>query len=67
MARYRVNLLAPDGSLQSQQTIDCAHDDEAIDRVGELDYPYEIDVWEGERHVARFPPWRGPRFGPGLS
>ena len=67
MARYNVNLLAPDGSLESQQTIDCAHDDEAIDRVGELDYPYEIDVWEGERHVARFPPWRGPRFGPGLS
>ena len=67
MERYRVDLLAPDGSLRSQRLLDCADDDEAIDRVGELDYPDEIDIWQGERHVARFPRWRGARFGPGLS
>ena len=67
MARYRIELIAPDGSIHRRDAMDCAHDDDAIDRVGKLDYPHEIDVWEGERLVARFPPWRGPRFGPGLS
>ncbi len=37
--------------------MDCAHDDEAIDRAGELEHPLEIDIWQQDRHVARFPAW----------
>ena len=67
MAPYRVNLLAPDGSVHEARVIVCAHDDEAIDRVGEIDHPHEIDIWQGDRHVARFPTWGGAKRGPGLS
>ncbi len=67
MTSYRVSLLAADGSVHREQMIDCASDDEAIDRVGEFDYPHVIDLWQGNRHVARFPPWRGPKLGAGLT
>ena len=67
MASYRVSLLTSNGSLYEERIINCANDDEAIDRVGEIDYPHEMDLWLGDRHVARFPPWRGPKLGPGLT
>jgi hypothetical protein len=40
--------------------IECAHDDAAIDHAGALDHPHEIEVWQGERRVTRFPPWPPP-------
>lgn len=60
MAPYRVSLLTEDGSPHEERVIDCEHDDEAIDRAGEIQHPHEIDVWQGNRHVARFPPWPRP-------
>ena len=59
MVAYRIRLYTEDGDVQEEQVLDCQHDDEAIDRVGEFHHPHAMDVWEGARHVARFPPWNG--------
>jgi hypothetical protein len=61
MAPYRIALLAGDGTVHDERVIECAYDDEVIDHVGRSDHPHEIDVWQGQRHVARFPPWPPPR------
>lgn len=61
MAPYRIVLLSPDETAREERIIECAHDDEAIDKAGWLDHPHAIDVWQQDRHVARFPPsWRPP-------
>jgi hypothetical protein len=44
-------------------------DDHALDEIGRSDHPHEIFVHQGERLVARFPPWppkplRKRRFSP---
>jgi hypothetical protein len=57
MAPYRIALLTPEGAVHEERVIECADDDEAIERTGRLDHPHEIDVWQGERDVARFPSW----------
>ena len=62
MPAYKIKLLGDDGSLRREEEVECAHDDEAIDRTGEIDYPEAITVWQGDRLVARFPPWRQTGF-----
>jgi hypothetical protein len=64
MAPYRVVLLTPEEALAEERLIECAHDDEAIDQAGRIDHPHAIDLWQHDRHVARFPPWPTPEgFG----
>jgi hypothetical protein len=65
VAPYRIVLLSPDDTAYEERMIECAHDDEAIDRTGRLDHPHAIDVWQQDRHVARFPPWRPLPIAPG--
>ena len=60
MAAYRVRFFTEDGAVHSERVIECEHDDEAIDQVGESAHPHAIEVWRGARRVAHFPPWRGP-------
>jgi hypothetical protein len=55
MPLYRICLKAADGSFHDDWEMDCEHDDDVIDHAGWLDHPHEIQVWEGERLVARFP------------
>jgi hypothetical protein len=55
MSPYRVSLLGPDGSIDSEAIIECAHDDEAIERVGDIDHAHEMVVRQGERYVTKFP------------
>ncbi|MGH1573807.1 hypothetical protein ACRAWG_28100 [Methylobacterium sp. P31] len=61
MTFYRICLLAADGSTYAESELDCEHDDVAIDYAGRLNHPHEIQVWEGERLVARFPSETAPR------
>ncbi len=56
MAPYRILLWSPDDATHEERMIECAHADEAIDRTGWLDHPHAIDLWQEDRHVARFPP-----------
>jgi len=60
VAPYRIVLLAPNGDVKDERMIEAAHDDAAIDHTGWLDHPHAIDVWQDDRHVARFPPWSPP-------
>ena len=60
MAPYRVRLYDENGGVETEYVVDFAHDDDAIDRVGDSEHPHAMDIWEGDRHVARFPPWRAP-------
>ncbi len=65
MAPYRLVLLNERGAIHQELLIDCAHDDEAIERTGEHDHPHEMDLWQAGRHIVRFPPWP-PRPTPPL-
>ena len=60
MVSYTIDLLRHDGSIQETRIALFEHDDAAIDHVGGIDHPHAIDVSQGERHVARFPPWPLP-------
>ena len=56
VAPYRIVLLKEFGEVHDEQVVDCAHDDEVIDRAGSIRHAHAIDVWQGERQVAHFPP-----------
>lgn len=56
MAPYRIELHDEAGRVCEVHADLFAHDDDAIDHAGGLAHPHEINVWQGKRHVARFPP-----------
>lgn len=57
MAPYTVSFLGPDEEIVAQEVRWFEHDDNAIDEIGRSDHPHAIHVHQGERLVARFPPW----------
>jgi hypothetical protein len=57
MAPYTVSFLGPAGDLLVEQVHWFEHDDHALDTIGRSSHPHEIEVRQGERLVARFPPW----------
>ncbi len=56
MAPYRIELHDEAGRVCEIRTDLFANDDDAIDHAGGLAHPQEINVWQGDRHVAQFPP-----------
>ncbi len=60
MERYTVRLFDAGGSRHSTVEREHGCDDEAIDAAGFLDHPHAIEVWQGDRLVATFPPERRP-------
>ncbi len=44
----------------SEDAHDLDDDNAAIDYAGDLDYPHEINVWEGQRLVVRFTSRQSP-------
>lgn len=60
MLPYRIRLLDERGEPVREHALEFDHDDDAIDHAGALKHPHAIDLWQGERHVARFPPWSSP-------
>lgn len=62
MAPYRIELHDEDGRVHKIEIEHFDEDDDAIDHAGSLGHPHEINVWQDQRHVARFPP-----VGHGLS
>jgi len=55
MPLYRVLLLDAKGQSLSEQEIDCRNDDAAIDHTGWIEHALEMEVWDKDRLVARFP------------
>lgn len=56
MALYRIELHDKSGGVREIRAQAFAHDDDAIDCAGAIAHPYEIEVWQDNRCVARFPP-----------
>ena len=57
---YTIDLLNDDGSIDETLVVVFEHDDAAIDYVGGIDHRHAIEVRQGDRHVALFPPLAGP-------
>ena len=57
MAPYRIRLLTEDGGLHAEHLLDFDSDDAAIDHAGSLTHPHEMEIWQGDRQVAKIPPW----------
>jgi hypothetical protein len=53
MARYRVYAVQFDGNFDGYETLSCTDDDEAIGEAQRLANNSAIEVWSGERFVAR--------------
>lgn len=56
MTCYTVRLLAANGEPDSEMSVDHPSDDDVIDAVGGFDHPHAMEIWDGDRHVATFPP-----------
>ncbi len=52
---YRIILLTRNGAPLEERQLHFEHDDAAIDHLGDLAHPHEMDLWHGDRHVARCP------------
>ena len=61
MTPYTIHFLGPDGETIASEERWFEHDDHALDTVGRSDHPHAMLVLEGERLVARFPPWSNIR------
>lgn len=63
MSHYRISLLDADGVVGEERALEFERDDDAIDHAGSIEHRHEIQLWRGERLVARFPPistsWAG--------
>ncbi len=57
MAPYAVSFMGPNKEILVEEVRWFAHDDDALDEIGRSKHPHEIQVRQGERMVARFPPW----------
>jgi hypothetical protein len=57
VAPYKINLLDKSGSPEAEEVLEFDSDDAVIDHVGEIGHRDAIEVWQGERCVALFPPW----------
>ncbi len=57
MVPYTVSFLGPDEEVVTKEVRYFESDDHALDEIGRSDHPYAIQVHQGERIVARFPPW----------
>jgi len=53
MASYRVYAVQFDGNFDGYETLSCSDDDEAIGEAQRLANNSAIEVWSGERFVAR--------------
>jgi hypothetical protein len=56
LSPYRIELHDERGDVGEIVAEFFADDDAAIDHAGRLAHRYEINVWQEDRRVARFPP-----------
>jgi hypothetical protein len=54
MAEYRVYLIDSDDRFYDVVPLICADDDEAMEKAKQLADVQEVELWQGDRKVARF-------------
>ena len=52
MSEYRVYIIGSDGHFQSSIPLDCADDDEAIERARQLVDGHDVELWQRARKIA---------------
>jgi hypothetical protein len=52
--RYRIYFVGSDGLFSGAQLLECADDQEAIQTARQLVDGHDVELWKGERFVARF-------------
>jgi S-ribosylhomocysteine lyase LuxS involved in autoinducer biosynthesis len=61
MAPYTVSFMGPNEEVLAEEVRWFDYDDHALDEIGRSKHPHEIQVHQGDRMVARFPPWPSER------
>ena len=56
VTHYRIYFFDSLDHISRALDIECSDDDEAIDRVGEHEHPFAIELWQGARRLRRFEP-----------
>jgi hypothetical protein len=54
MSDYRVNVFDRDNHVLKRVALDCADDNAAIEYAKQYIDGHDIEVWQGERRIARF-------------
>jgi hypothetical protein len=54
MYPYRIYFVGSDGLFSGAQFLECADDQEAIQKARQLVDGHDVELWNGERFVARF-------------
>jgi hypothetical protein len=55
MAYYRVCTIGLDGHFLSVEEIECADDQEAIQKAQQAVDDCDVELWQGERFIVRLP------------
>jgi hypothetical protein len=54
MPEYRVYIIGSDGHFHSAVPLECAHDDEAMERAEQLVDGHDVELWQSHRKIAKF-------------
>jgi hypothetical protein len=55
MQRYRIYTVGSDGLFSSAQFLECVDEQEAIQKARQFVDGHDVELWDGDRFVARFP------------
>jgi hypothetical protein len=56
MPKYRIHTTSPEGHISAPPFIvECADDQEAIDKAAQAVNGKAVELWEGNRFIVRFP------------
>lgn len=56
MEEYRAYLLGPDGRIVSRIDLLCSDEDTAKERAEQLAQDCAVELWQGDRKIATYPP-----------
>jgi hypothetical protein len=54
MPEYRVYIIGSDGHFHSAVPLECADDDEAMERAEQLVDGHDVELWQRDRKIAKF-------------
>jgi hypothetical protein len=54
MDRYHIYFVGSDGLFSGAQFLECADDQEAIQKAQQFVDGHDVELWDGKRFVARF-------------
>jgi len=54
MPEYRVYVIGSDGHFFNSVPLECADDDEAMERAEQLVDGHDVELWQRDRKIAKF-------------